>query len=103
MLDALPVKGRAPKTGYTREQFGTAWTDDVDVAGGHNGCDTRNDIQRRDLTALVVKAGTHGCTILSGTLHDAYTGKTIAFTRGAGTSTAVQIDHMVAPRRRRPQ
>ena len=45
-LAALPVKGRAPKTGYAREQFGPAWAD-VD----RNGCDTRNDILRRDLPA----------------------------------------------------
>ncbi len=49
-LDRLPVKGRAPKTGYARDRFGPSWTDDVDVAGGHNGCDTRNDVLRRDLT-----------------------------------------------------
>lgn len=40
-LDTLPVKGRAPKTGYDRGQFGQAWTDDVTVEGGHNGCDAR--------------------------------------------------------------
>ena len=44
-LDALPVRGRAPSTGYARERFGQAWAD-VD----RNGCDTRNDILRRDLT-----------------------------------------------------
>lgn len=40
-LDSLAVKGRAPKTGYSRAQFGQAWSDDVTVADGHNGCDTR--------------------------------------------------------------
>lgn len=40
-LDTLQVKGRAPKTGYSRSQFGQAWSDDVTVADGHNGCDTR--------------------------------------------------------------
>ena len=40
VLQSLPVKGRAPKTGYGRDQFGQAWSDDVDVPGGHNGCDT---------------------------------------------------------------
>lgn len=44
-LGSLPVKGRAPMTGYAREEFGPAWKD-VD----RNGCDTRNDILRRDLT-----------------------------------------------------
>lgn len=90
------MKGRAPKTGYSRAQFGPAWTDDVSVAGGHNGCDTRNDLLTRDLTGITYKAGTRGCTVLTGTLHDPYTGHTISFTRGPRTSTAVQIDHVVA-------
>jgi hypothetical protein len=83
-------------TGYSREEFGPAWTDDVNVAGGHNGCDTRNDILRRDLTTITIKPGSNGCTVLTGVLHDPYTGKTIDFTRGSRTSIAVQIDHMVA-------
>ena len=95
-LAALPVKGRAPKTGYDRAEFGPAWTDDVDVQGGHNGCDTRNDVLRRDLTAERIKPGTHGCVVLSGSLTDPYTGRTIAFVRGRATSTRVQIDHVVA-------
>ncbi len=90
-LAALPVKGRAPKTGYDRGQFGQAWAD-VD----RNGCDTRNDILRRDLVRFTLKAGTNGCLVLRGTLKDPYTGRTIAFVRGPGTSTAVQIDHVVA-------
>ena len=88
-LDTLPVKGRAPKTGYTRDAFGLPWTDDVDAPGGQNGCATRDDILRRDLTDLT----SHGCTVISGTLHDLYTGTTIPFHRG---SSAVQIDHVVA-------
>ena len=94
-LGTLAVKGRAPKTGYDREQFGPSWTDDVDVAGGHNGCDTRNDILRRDLTSVVLKPGTRGCVVLTGILDDPYTRKVIAFRRGVGTSTDVQIDHVV--------
>src|SRR6476620_5452860 len=47
-LATLDVKGRAPKTGYDRELFGASWTDNVSVALGRNGCDTRNDILRRD-------------------------------------------------------
>ena len=43
-LNGLEIKGRAPKAGYHRSEFGDAWTDDVNVAGGHNGCDTRNDV-----------------------------------------------------------
>jgi hypothetical protein len=88
-LDTLPVKGRAPKTGYDRALFGQRWAD-VD----RNGCDTRNDILARDLTDVVLKEGS--CRVLSGTLADPYTGRTIDFVRGQDTSTAVQIDHLVA-------
>lgn len=96
LLDSLPVKGRAPKTGYDRGLFGQAWSDDVTVPGGHNGCDTRNDILRRDLTAVELKPGTNGCVVLSGVLEDPYTGRQIAFERGRTTSREVQIDHVVA-------
>ena len=95
-LAHLPVKGRAPKTGYARAAFGQAWTDDVDVSLGHNGCDTRNDILRRDLTGERLKPGTRGCVVLSGVLADPYTARTITFTRGRSTSSRVQIDHVVA-------
>ena len=94
-LSALPVKGRAPKTGYSRADFGDPWSDDVTVAGGHNGCDTRNDILRRDLVSLSIKPDSMGCTVASGRLTDPYTGRTIDFSRG-GASEAVQIDHVVA-------
>lgn len=90
-VDALPVKGRAPRTGYDRDEFGPRWAD-VD----RNGCDTRNDVLRRDLVARTTKPGTHGCVVLTGTLLDPYTGERIAFVRGQGTSQAVQIDHVVA-------
>ena len=90
-LATLAVKGRAPKTGYDRALFGQAWAD-VD----RNGCDTRNDVLRRDLRPSVARTGTHGCIILSGTLQDPYTATTIAFVRGVSTSSAVQIDHVVA-------
>ena len=91
VLETLPVKGRAPKTGYTRDQFGQAWAD-VD----RNGCDTRNDMLKRDLTAIVYKAGTRNCVVFSGTLLDRYSGESIDFVRGNVTSMAVQIDHVVA-------
>lgn len=96
LLATIPVKGRAPRTGYERAAFGPAWTDNVDVAGGHNGCDTRNDILRRDLTGLTTRPNTRDCIILTGVLIDPYTSKRIDFTRGERTSQAVQIDHVVA-------
>ncbi len=94
-LASLAVKGRAPKTGYAREKFGPAWSDDVTVAGGHNGCDTRNDMLKRDLTSTRLRPGTRDCVVLTGSLADPYTGRTIAFERGPN-SAAVQIDHVVA-------
>src|SRR3954451_10192538 len=90
-LAAVEVKGRAPKTSYTRDQFGAAWADT-----DHNGCDTRNDILARDLNGETFKPATRNCVVLTGTLADPYSGRTIAFTRGATTSEAVQIDHVVA-------
>jgi len=88
LLATIPVKGKAPATGYARTaQFGAAWLD-VD----HNGCDTRNDILYRDLTDVVQQGP---CRILSGTLDDKYTGQTIEFLRGNKTSGLVQIDHIV--------
>ncbi len=96
LLATLSVKGRAPRTNYSRAQFGPAWTDDNGDPDGHNGCDTRNDILRRDLTGLAIKPGTYGCLVLAGTLRDPYTSKIINFQRGASTSIAVQIDHVVA-------
>jgi hypothetical protein len=95
-LDTVAIKGRAPKTGYDRDLFGERWTDDVAVEYGRNGCDTRNDILRRDLVEVVSKPGSNGCTVLSGVLNDPYTGNVVEFLRGPGTSPEVQIDHVVA-------
>ena len=91
VIQAQVTKGRAAKTGYTRAQFGPTWAD-VD----RNGCDTRNDILKRDLTNEVFKEKTNGCTVLSGTLVDPFSGETINFVQGAKTSSDVQIDHSVA-------
>ena len=91
VLSSLPVKGRAAKTGYTRAQFGQAWAD-VD----RNGCDTRNDMLKRDLTNVEFKVKTRDCVVLAGVLLDRYSGETINFVRGNDTSMEVQIDHVVA-------
>ena len=85
-LDSLEVKGRAPKTGYTREQFGGDWEK-------VKGCDTRNIILARDLENETVN---ERCQVTGGVLNDPYTGETIHFQRGADTSDDVQIDHVVA-------
>jgi len=85
-LDQLVVKGRAPKTGYARAQFGDGWA-------VKNGCDTRNIILHRDLKNVMTN---EKCQVVSGTLNDPYTGRELSFARGTGTSDAVQIDHVVA-------
>jgi len=86
-LETLAVKGRAPKTGYSRDQFSDGWA----TIGA---CDMRNHILARDMINVKLRSASD-CTVLSGTLNDVYTGKTIEFTRGANSS-AVQIDHVVA-------
>ena len=90
-LEKLPVKGRAPKTGYSRNQFGSQWTDT-----DRNGCDTRNDILKRDLSAVVFREKTRNCVVETGVLNDPYSGQTISFQRGEKTSALIQIDHVVA-------
>ena len=83
-LNKLPVKGRAPKTGYTREQFGNGWAT-------VKGCNTREIIMYRDLTNVSLS---NECTVDSGTLNDPYTGQVIAYTKAKASE--IQIDHVVA-------
>lgn len=85
-LEGLLVKGRAPKTGYARTQFGQGWQ----TVGS---CDTRNMILQRDLRDVTID---DECHVTSGTLIDPYGGKTVSFVRGEQTSQEVQIDHVVA-------
>ncbi|MCD2498308.1 HNH endonuclease family protein [Microbacterium nymphoidis] len=91
VLDTIPA-GPALSSGlpYDRDAFGQRWADT-----DHNGCDTRNDVLRRDLHDAVAKPGTRECVVLTGVLDDAYTGERIEFRRGQGTSELVQIDHIV--------
>lgn len=85
-LGKIEIKGRAPKTGYSRKQFGDGW-------GKIGGCSTREVILARDLTDEKVD---DKCRVQSGTLNDPYTGKIIQFQRGPETSQLVQVDHVVA-------
>ncbi|MGW5174464.1 HNH endonuclease family protein [Streptomyces sp. NPDC004082] len=86
-VDSLTVKGRAPKTGFDRDRFGTAWADT-----DSNRCDTRDDILKRDLEDVKFSDG--ACKVASGRLDpDPYTGKDVAFARGR---SQVDIDHIVA-------
>jgi hypothetical protein len=87
-LDKLAIKGRAPKTGYKRTQFGDGWRQ-VGL------CDVRNHVLKRDMPDAKTRSDTD-CTVTNGTLEDPYTDKKINFVRGPGTSDDVQIDHVVA-------
>jgi Protein of unknown function (DUF1524) len=85
-LAGLAIKGRAPMTGYSRAKFGPAWPK-------LGGCDARNRVLDRDLTATILRTG--GCVVLSGTLVSPYTKGIIHFLRGPQSAQA-QIDHVVA-------
>ena len=87
-LSAIPIKGRAPKTGYNRDLFASDWDYSF-------GCDMRNKILRRDFIEFQFRSDS-SCVIATGILLDPYTGQTINFVRGVGTSNEVQIDHVVA-------
>lgn len=87
-LAQLATAAPATRPLYDRvRQFGPAWSVDTD----HNRCDARNDVLRRDLVDVTPATG---CVVRFGTLVDPYTGRTIRFRRGVGTSAAVQIDHV---------
>ncbi|OIK01496.1 HNH endonuclease family protein [Streptomyces colonosanans] len=86
-LDSLTVRGSAPKTGYGRDRFGSAWADT-----DSNGCNTRDDILKRDLKNVKFTDG--NCKVVSGLLApDPYSGETIRYARGR---SQVDIDHIVA-------
>lgn len=87
ILEQLDIKGRAPKTGYSRGLFSSGW-------GSTEGCDLRNFILARDMSNVNFVDNT--CKVSSGQLDDPYTGKNIQFIRGNDTSALVQIDHVVA-------
>jgi hypothetical protein len=85
-VEQLQVKGKAPKTGYERSLFSDGW-------GDIGSCDVRNFILKRDMKSVKLR---DYCKVDTGVLLDPYTGKTINFKYGVGTSSAVQIDHVVA-------
>lgn len=99
MIQVTPVK-RIPdynrKAQFTPGGKGKDWPD---VDG--NGCETRDDILFRDLTNVIKR---DACVVVTGTLADPYTGKTIDFVKDiyvdgkktGGNSMAVQIDHIVS-------
>lgn len=99
-LSALTVEQtRSHHAGYQRScdpgdacSFGAAWTDDTSAPDGDNGCDTRDDVLREQLTDVRYRSGSD-CVIVAGTLADPYTGKTMTFSKAH--SATIQIDHVV--------
>ena len=89
-LSHIVIRPKEPLTGYSRAAYGAGW---LDPDG--NGCDTRNDVLRRDLTQVELRPRTAGCIVERGTLRDPYTGVVVAFERGTRTSGLVNIDHVV--------
>lgn len=85
-LELLEVKGRAPKTGYTREEFYNGWPT-VD------GCNLRQKIIKREFGDSAVL---DGCNVISGEYDEPYTGKHLVFSSRDEISKGIQIDHVVA-------
>ncbi|MFE3446224.1 HNH endonuclease family protein [Nocardia sp. NPDC059180] len=72
--------------------FGPAWSDDYEGTGGHDGCDTRNNVLARQLTDIGYRPGTRDCVVVSGILADPYTGTSVTFTKSDAGN--VPVDHV---------
>ncbi|MGI5221186.1 HNH endonuclease family protein [Nocardia sp. CA-290969] len=100
LLAAVQVVPHRPHAGgYERDcgsgegcVFGPAWSDDHDGPGGHDGCDTRNNVLARQLTEVAYRPGTRNCVVQSGTLADPYTGTRIVFDRRSAQQ--MPVDHI---------
>ncbi len=86
VLELLEVKGRAPKTGYNREEFYKNWPT-ID------GCSLRQRIIRREFGETAVL---DGCNVVAGEYDEPYTGQHLEFSSREEISKGVQIDHVVA-------
>lgn len=85
VLELLEVKGRAPKTGYSREEFYSSWPI-ID------GCSLRQRIIKRDFGETAVL---DGCNVVAGEYDEPYTGEHLVLTKKEEISD-LQIDHIVA-------
>ncbi|MDQ0843249.1 HNH endonuclease family protein [Streptomyces sp. V1I6] len=93
LIAKVATKGRGPKTGYDRDEYGYAWMDTADgVPLARNGCDTRNDMLARDGQGLAYRDGSD-CVVVAMTIRDPYTGRTIEWRKQ--DAAEVQIDHVV--------
>lgn len=86
ILGELEVKGRAPKTGYSREEFYNGWPT-------VEGCNLRQRIIKREFGDTAVL---DGCNVVAGEYDEPYTGEHKVFSAREEISKGVQIDHVVA-------
>ncbi|MBR2753832.1 HNH endonuclease [Candidatus Saccharibacteria bacterium] len=85
ILEKLEVKGRAPKKGYSREQFYDGWP-------MINGCSLRQRVIKRELGDTAVL---DGCNVIAGEYDEPYTGEHVVLENHEEVSK-IQIDHVVA-------
>lgn len=88
LLAQLEIKGRAPKTGYSREEFYKTWPN-ID------GCSLRQRIIKRELGDSAQLDDDH-CTVIAGEFDEPYTGSHLIFYEKSDFSHNIQIDHVVA-------
>ncbi|WP_226363209.1 HNH endonuclease family protein [Pseudonocardia sp. ICBG1142] len=81
-LSALRIAPDRHGRDYRREAFGPGWAPAVGP-----GCDVRDTVLARDLTATTVA---RGCDVTAGTLHDPYSGQTVT-----GPTREIDIDHVI--------
>ncbi|GAA2748499.1 HNH endonuclease family protein [Kitasatospora cinereorecta] len=93
LITKVKTADPGPKTGYDRDQFGPAWTDNVDgIPLGHNNCGTRDDVLARDGRSVEHKDSA-ACVVTAMTIWDPYTGKTVKWTKQQASK--IQIDHVM--------
>jgi hypothetical protein len=94
-IKALATADVDYRAGYDRGAFGQAWSDDQDELYGHDGCDTRNNILRRDLVDVEVRPNTNDCVVVAGRLDpEPYTVTARTFTKVRADE--LQVDHVFA-------
>ena len=86
ILEKLEVKGRAPKTDYSREQFYSGWPN-ID------GCSLRQRIIKREFGESAVL---EECNVIAGEYDEPYTGEHLKYSNRDEISNGIQIDHVVA-------
>ena len=88
VLEKLEIKGRAPKTGYSRDQFYDTWPIE-------KGCNLRQRIIKRDFGETAV-LDSDNCTVISGKFFEPYNGVEMEYKQKSEISKGIQIDHIVA-------